>query len=247
MSLTSCQCGAFHVSLISTADLCCGDTLVPANSCLPRIIVQFDGSAHRNWQVGGAGAALLQVESNGVSLLDWGARALPKCADNIVAETYGSDLAIALYDKYRLLCQEQDLPPLPLDRIQGDIKPLLQHLDFRGRFRRRDLVSLIHKFHAKRSRIAPDSITEYRPREANALADYFAGQASSYLLDGGANNLQSEAPFDPLILPMTCCWKQMLLSLALIRVAKPYLSYKRCWAVTCSDVPNDSVCGVGGW
>ena len=147
--LTSCQCGAFHVSLTSTDDLCSGDTLVPTNSCPPRVIVQFDGSAHRNQRVGGAGAALLQVESNGVSLLDWGARALLNCADNIVAETYGADLAIALYDRYRCLCQEQDLAPLPLDRIQGDIKPLLHHLDFRGRFRRRDLVSLIHQFHAK--------------------------------------------------------------------------------------------------
>ena len=51
--------------------------------------------------IGGAGAALLQVESNGVSLLDWGARSLPNCADNIVAETHGADLAITLYDKYR--------------------------------------------------------------------------------------------------------------------------------------------------
>ena len=50
------------------------------------MIVQFDGSAHRNQRVGGAGAALLQVESNGVSLLDWGARSSPNCADNIVAD-----------------------------------------------------------------------------------------------------------------------------------------------------------------
>ena len=85
---------------------------------------------------------------------------------------------------------------IPLDRIQGDIKPLLQHLDFRGRFRRRDLVSLIHQFHAKRSRIAPDSITECRPREANALADYFAGQASAFLLDRSADNMQQDAPID---------------------------------------------------
>ena len=53
------------------------------------MIVQFDGSAHRNQRIGGAGAALLQVESNGISLLDWGARSLPNCADNIVAETHG--------------------------------------------------------------------------------------------------------------------------------------------------------------
>ena len=58
--LTSCQCGAFHVSLTSTDDLCSGDTLVPTNSCPPRVIVQFDGSAHRNQRVGGAGAALLR-------------------------------------------------------------------------------------------------------------------------------------------------------------------------------------------
>ncbi len=70
-----------------------------------------------------------------MSLLDWGAQALPNCADNIVAETYGAGLAISLYEKYRNLCQQQRLTPLPLDRIQGDIKPLLQHLDFRGRFR----------------------------------------------------------------------------------------------------------------
>lgn len=154
--------------------------MVPVNTCSPRILVQFDGSAHRTKRVGGAGAALLQVESTGMSLLDWGAQALPNCADNIVAETYGAGLAISLYEKYRDLCQQQSLTPLPLDRIQGDInKPLLQHLDFRGRFRRSDLVTLINQFHAKRSRIAPHSVTEYRPREANTLADYFAVEHQS--------------------------------------------------------------------
>ena len=57
-------------------------------------------------------------------------------------------------------------------------------------------MSLIHQFHAKRSRIAPDAITEYRPREANALADFFAGQASSYLIEEGARGVQLTAPLD---------------------------------------------------
>ena len=131
-----------------------------------------------------------------MSLLDWGARALPNCADNIVAETHGADLAISLYEKYRLLCQQQSMSPLPLDHIQGDIKPLLQHLDFRGRFRRQDSVVLINQFHAKRSRIAPCSITEYRPREANAIADYFAGQASAFLLDLPVTSEQVDSPTD---------------------------------------------------
>ena len=165
------------------------------NSCPPRILVQFDGPAHRLSRIGGAGAALLQVESTGVSLLDWGARALPNCADNIVAETHGADLVISLYERYLFMC-EQGVSPLPLDRIQGDIKPLIQHLDFRGRFRRNDLVSLINQFHAKRSRIAPCSITEYRPREANAIADYFAGPASAFLCDLPEGHMLAESPVD---------------------------------------------------
>ena len=127
-------------------------------------------------------ASKKKVECTGLALIDWRAQALPTCADNIVAETHGAELAISLYEKYRQLCQQQSFTPLPLDRIQGDIKPLLQNLDFRGR--RNDLINLVHQFQAKRSRIAPDSITEYRPREANALADYFAGQASAWLLLG---------------------------------------------------------------
>ena len=141
------------------------------------------------------------------ALLDWEAQALPVCADNIVAETYGADLALSLYEKYRQLSQQQSITPLPLDRIQGDIKPLLQHLDFRGRFRRKDLIDLIHQFHTKRSRIAPNSITEYRPREANTLADYFAGQASAWLLQkGNLRNptvepiaVQADPPYDLLL------------------------------------------------
>ena len=95
------------------------------------------------------------------------------------------------------MCHQQDISPLPLDRIQGDIKPLIQHLDFRGRFRRCDLVSLINKFHAKRSRIAPHAITEYRPREANAIADFLAGCASAALNTGGSNcDGLPDVPFD---------------------------------------------------
>ena len=125
----------------------------------------------------------------------WGAQALPVCADNIVAETHGADLALSLYERYRQLSQQQSITPLPLDRIQGDIKPLLQHLDFRGRFRRKDLINLIHQF------------TEYRPREANALADYFAGQASAWLLQKGSPRVpavepvavQADPPYDLLL------------------------------------------------
>ena len=145
-------------------------------------MVQFDGSAHRSRKIGGAGAALFQVDSTGITLLDWGSQALPRCIDNIVAEGKGACLAITLYEHYVEQCLSHKVLPYPLDTIQGDIKSLLQHLDFRSRFRRQDMVGIVDFFHRKRSRLAPHSVTEYRPREANVIAHHLAGEASSYLL-----------------------------------------------------------------
>ena len=95
--------------LIASRELLEGDVLVPDVCGDPQIIVQFDGSAHRTSQVGGAGAALLQFDGTGLALLDWEVRVLPKCADNIVAEAQGADLAMHLYEKYVAMCHEQGL------------------------------------------------------------------------------------------------------------------------------------------
>ena len=84
------------------------------------------------------------------------------------------------------------LSPLQLDRIQGDIQPLLSHLRFQSRFRRPDLLGVINRFHAKRSRLAPLSATEYRPREANFVADYLVGQGSAFLLHRPEASIASE-------------------------------------------------------
>ena len=182
LRLVRCTCGEYHACLTASRELLEGDVLVPDTSGDPQIIVQFDGSAHRTSQIGGAGAALLQVDGNGLFLLDWEARALPKSADNIVAEAHGAELAMHLYEKYVFMCHAQGLAPFPLSRIHGAIKQLLQHLDFRSRFRRSDLIVLINLFHRRRSRVAPKAITEYRPRETNVIADYLAGQASAWIL-----------------------------------------------------------------
>jgi len=126
---------------VACRELVKGDVLVPATGGEPQIIVQFDGSAHRMSQVGGAGAALLQLDGNGLVLLDWDARVSPKCAENIVAEANGADLALHLYEKYGRMCHEQGLL---LRRIHGDIEQSLHQLDFRSRFRRSDLITLIN-------------------------------------------------------------------------------------------------------
>ena len=195
LKLTRCSCGEYHMCITACRELIKGDVLVPVTGGDPQIIVQFDGSAHRASQVGGAGAALLQFDGNGLALLDWDARVLPKCADNIVAEANGADLAMHLYEKYVRMCHEQSLVPLPLSRIHGDIKQLLHHLDFRSRFRRSDLIPLINTFHRRRSRAAPNAITEYRPRETNVISDYLAGQASAWIRDNQHDPRCSGEPF----------------------------------------------------
>ena len=213
LKLKRCSCGEYHMCITACRELIKGDVLVRVTGGDPQIIVQFDGSAHRASQVGGAGAALLQYDGNGLALLDWDARVLPKCADNIVAEANGADLAMHLYEKYVRMCHAQNLIPLPLSRIHGDIKQLLHHLDFRSRLRRNDLIPLINTFHRRRSRAAPNAITEYRPRETNVISDYLAGQASAWIRD---NQHDPRCPGEPFSLPVDPPYELLLEANAVI-------------------------------
>ena len=181
-----CSCGSYHMSLSALATVVSGDILCANTDAAGTTIVQFDGSAHREASIGGAGAALLQVGPRGYYL----------CKDNIVAEAYGAELAITLYSEHVKNCRKEQTPFLPLSTIQGDIKPLIHHLQFTGRFRRSDLVEVIDRFHKLKSRVAPAAQPEYRPREANFLADFLAGEASGSLKGAG------KAPVSQ---PVKCC------------------------------------------
>ena len=120
------------------------DILNPGSFADPKIFAQFDGSASHDLHIGGAGAELFEISAQGLQLLDWGCLALPVCKDNIVAEVMEADLALRLYDRYVHICHQNGVSPLELDKIQGDIKPLVNHLQFQGTFRRSDLtISLI--------------------------------------------------------------------------------------------------------
>ena len=158
-----------------------GEILAANTNTANTTIVQFDGSAHCTEGIGGAGAALLQVGPRGFHLLRWGSLSLHPCKDNIVAEAYGAELAMILYSEYVRDCWKERLAPLSLSTIQGDIKPLIHHLQFAGRFRRSDLGAVVDRFHRLKSRLAPMAQPEYRPREANFLADYLAVEASRSL------------------------------------------------------------------
>ena len=126
----------------------------------------------------------------------------------------GADLALRLYDRYVHTCHQNGASPLELDKIQGDIKPLVNHLQFHGRFRRPDLTYIIDQFHQRRSRIAPLSTTEYRPREANFVADYLAGQGSAYLLL--MQQERADCPIEPVCLDVSSPYELLLQNHAVV-------------------------------
>ena len=74
------------------------------------LIIQFDGSCHAGKEVGGAGAALLELQTHGLTLLRWRALALPKCPDNIFAEAMSANLGTDL------LCEDWCRGNAPLSK-----------------------------------------------------------------------------------------------------------------------------------
>ena len=105
-----CTCGEYHLQVTLTAECAVGDVLAPGQFGDPKIFVQFDGSAHHDAGLGGAGAGLYEISAQGLQLMDWGSIALPQCKDNIVAEVMGADLA-CLYERYVKHCQTHNHPP----------------------------------------------------------------------------------------------------------------------------------------
>lgn len=59
----------YHVKVTTTATVLAYDMLVPANFSQAKLIVQFDGSLHCLQKQGGAGTALFQIDSTGITLL----------------------------------------------------------------------------------------------------------------------------------------------------------------------------------
>ena len=135
LTVYRCRCGEFHLKIttlmpIGPDDVLCSNIQQEAGT----LIVQFDGSCHADKGVGGAGAALLELQTQGLTLLQWRALALPKCPDNIFAEAMSANLGADLLSeelvRRKFVVQQAYL--------QGDILPIIKHLSFAGRFRRID-------------------------------------------------------------------------------------------------------------
>ena len=192
-----CECGEYHCRIVSFKPI--GTQEILSSYIQPSrttLLVQFDGSCHAEHGTGGAGAALLEMQKEGLTLLKWRAVALPHCPDNIYAEAMSADVATDL------LCQELKLRNYEVEQmyLQGDILPIVKHLAFAGRFRRIDLQPIIQRIRKKQSRYFELGKWLYRPREANIIADHLAGVASkaAIAMAGSHSNpveIPVEAPY----------------------------------------------------
>ena len=141
-------------------------------------LVQFDGSARKLSQTGGAGVSLLQVTQENTTLVRWKSIPLIPCADNVVAEAKACLAAVQLALEYHSQCLACGIPHKGTV-IQGDILPLLNYLQGKGRVNRPEIVRLLEDCQSLLASAPFIFRLVYLPRECNKLADYFAGQASA--------------------------------------------------------------------
>ena len=171
-----CHCGATHLRLQATDDLSANTILLLSEpqewqGCL----VQFDGSAHKRTQTGGAGVSLLHVTSSSTSLVQWLSTPLLSCSDNVVAEAHACRAAINLAFEYYVSCMSRGIP-IDSVVVQGDILPVINYLQYKGRIKKPAVVAILEQCQQLLARAPCLSRLVYLPRECNRLADYFAGQ-----------------------------------------------------------------------
>ena len=184
-----CHCGATHLRLQAMDDM-------PANTILllgePQewqgCLVQFDGSAHKNTQTGGAGVGLLHVTPSSTSLVQWLSIPLLSCPDNVIAEAHACRAAINLAFEYYVSCMAKGIP-IDSVVIQGDILPIINYLQYKGRIKKPAVVAILEQCQQLLAQAPCLFRLVYLPRECNRLADYFAGQASAAAKEAEGNPL----------------------------------------------------------
>ena len=175
----TCACGLVHFKLQATDDVLNNAILLIGEAThWQGCLVQFDGSAHKRSQTGGAGVSLLQVTQETTALVRWKSIPLVPCADNVIAEAKACLAAVQLAVEYHSQCLARGIP-LKGIVIQGDILPLLNYLQGKGRVKRKEVVSILEDCQSLLACAPFIFILVYLPRECNKLADYFAGQASA--------------------------------------------------------------------
>ena len=133
----TCHCGTTHMKLQATDDVSDNAILLIGEaSNWQGCLVQFDGSAHKRTQTGGAGICLLQITQEATTLVRWKSIPLIPCADNVIAEAKACLAAVHLANEYHGQCLARGISQEGIV-IQGDILPLLNYLLFFHEYGRR--------------------------------------------------------------------------------------------------------------
>ena len=184
----ACHCGSTHLRLKATDDLSANTILLLSEphdwqGCL----VQFDGSAHKHTQTGGAGVSLLHITQASTTLVQSLSLPLLSCTDNVIAEAHACRAAIELAFDYYVSCLSSTMVDSVV--IQGDVLPIINYLQHRGRVKKSAVVAILDQCQRLLARTPCVFRLVYLPRECNQLADYFAGQASAAARDATGNPL----------------------------------------------------------
>ena len=105
-------------------------------------LVQFDGSAHKHTQTGGAGVSLLHVTPSTTTLVQWLSIPLLSCADNVIAEAHACRAAIRLAFEYYVSCLSKGIY-VDSVVVQGDILPIINYLQHKGRVKKPAVVAIL--------------------------------------------------------------------------------------------------------
>ena len=100
------------------------------------------------------------------------------CPDNVIAEAQACLHAVQLATEFYHECLRQGIAQDGVV-LQGDILPLLNYLQGRGRIKRLAVVKILEECQLLLARAPFIFRLVYLPRERNKLADHFAGTASA--------------------------------------------------------------------
>ena len=143
-------------------------------------MLHFDGSHHKDQQVGGAGVALFRIRPGFVEYVLGLGIALPHCVDNVAAETKAVSRGIeALVSELVNTHNRVDIWHMPI-YVQGDIVPIICFLVNHGRVWRLDIIDCLEPAQYTVALWFRSLRLCFVPREANIIADHFAGKTMRF-------------------------------------------------------------------
>ena len=209
-----CTCGGIHGYLTALLPLPKGAPLhvgdPPAH--LSDFVIQFDGGAYRDLNIGGAGVILWRHTHGALEPLDSLGIPIYPCADAAHAEACGAAHAVLLAAKHYPKHQPSQI------LIKGDNRTVIHFMTHKGKFRRSDLQQLLEEAQHVLAFALPPVLWSYTPREFNRCADYLAGVARDHVKEHFAQSSPTLFGLLPFFFPLPPSLLSQFSSAPLLRI-----------------------------